>query len=91
MTKILTLCLVLLLSVSSLAAAQDGTSERATSFQAVEGPQKEQVPGGPLLVFAYAFVLVTLVAYVGRLGLLQRKTAADVARLSQVLEGKRKD
>jgi hypothetical protein len=52
----------------------------------VEGPQKEQVPGGALLVSAYAFVLVLLVAYVGRLGALQSKTAAEVERLSRALE-----
>ncbi len=90
MTNIRTLACALVLAFSSVAAAQDAAEERATSFQAVEGPQKEQVPGGPLLVGAYAFVLVSLVAYVARLGLMQRRTAQDVARLSEVIESKRK-
>jgi hypothetical protein len=69
--------------------AQDGkdaAESRATAFQAVEGPQKEQVPGGALLVSAYAFVLVVLVAYVARLGALQSKTTAEVERLTRALE-----
>jgi hypothetical protein len=69
--------------------AQDGkdaAESRATSFQAVEGPQKEEVSGGTHLVSAYAFVLVLLIGYVGRLGALQSKTAAEVQRLTRALE-----
>jgi hypothetical protein len=65
---------------------KDAAESRATAFEAVEGPQKEQVPGGALLVSAYAFVLVLLVAYVGRLAALQSRTAAEVERLSRALE-----
>jgi hypothetical protein len=73
------------------ASAQEGADEsRATTFQAVEGPQKENVPGGPLLVAAYGFVLASLVAYVVRLALMQRKTSTEVDRLSALLEQKRK-
>jgi uncharacterized membrane protein YvbJ len=68
------------------ADGKDAAESRATAFQAVEGPQKEQVPGGALLVSAYAFVLVLLVAYVGRLGALQSRTAAEVERLARALE-----
>lgn len=68
------------------ADGKDAAESRATAFQAVEGPQKEQVPGGALLVSAYAFVLVLLVAYVARLGALQSKTAAEVERLTRALE-----
>jgi hypothetical protein len=71
-------------------AQEDAAESRATTFQAVEGPQKENVPGGPLLVGAYAFVLVMLVGYVARLGLMQRKTAAEVERLMHAIEQKRK-
>lgn len=70
-------------------AAQDGkdaAESRATSFQAVEGPQKEEVSGGTHLVAAYAFVLVLLIGYVGRLAALQNKTAAEVQRLTRALE-----
>jgi CcmD family protein len=44
------------------------------------------VPGGALLVSAYAFVMVLLVGYVARLGALQSKTAAEVERLTRALE-----
>lgn len=69
-----------------LAAQEEPADSRATSFQAVEGPQKEQVAGGPLLVGAYAFVLVLLVGYVARLASLQSKTTAEVERLTRAIE-----
>lgn len=74
------------------AFAQDDTvGDRATSFQAVQGSAKEDVPGGPLLVGAYAFVLVLLIGYAARLGALQAKTTREVERLTRALEtrGKR--
>jgi hypothetical protein len=72
------------------AAAEDAAESRATAFQAVEGPQQEQVPGGGLLIGAYAFVLVLLVGYVGRLASLQRKTTREIERLTRAIEhGKR--
>jgi hypothetical protein len=81
----------LLVACAAPALAQEDAAEsRATSFQAVEGPQKENVPGGPLLLGAYAFVLVLLLGYVARLGLLQRKTSAEVERLAQAIEQKRR-
>jgi hypothetical protein len=70
--------------------AEDAAESRATSFQAVEGPTAEQVPGGTLLIAAYAVVLVLLVAYVGRLGSLQRKNQNELARLSEAVERARK-
>jgi CcmD family protein len=90
--KWLRLCALtaLLFSSASVLAQEDPADSRATAFQAVEGAQKESVPGGPLLVSAYAFVLVLLVGYVARLGLMQRKTAAEVERLAQAIEQKRK-
>lgn len=91
MSSIRTLGLVLFLSLASVAHAQEGADEsRATTFQAVEGPQKENVPGGPLLITAYGFVLAALLAYVARLGLMQRRTSAEVDRLVALLEQKRK-
>jgi len=89
-TWIRTLGLALWLA-GSAAQAQEGADEsRATTFQAVEGPQKESVPGGALLVTAYGLVLAALLGYVVRLGLMQRRTSADVERLSALLEQKRK-
>lgn len=71
-------------------AQEDAADSRATSFQAVQGAQREEVSGGALLVSAYAVVLVLLVAYVGRLGVMHKKTANEVERLSRALEEKRK-
>lgn len=82
-------CLVLL---APLAQAQDDAEKkdvaesRATAFEAVEGPQKEEVPGGGLLIGAYAFVLVLVVGYVARLASMQSKTAAEVERLTRAIE-----
>ena len=66
--------------------SKDAAESRATSFQAVEGSQKDEVPGGGLLVGAYAFVMVVLVGYVARLGLLQSKTAKELERLTRAIE-----
>ena len=62
---------------------------RAATFQAVEGSRGEQVPGGPLLVSAYGVVMVLVLGYVARLGLMQRKTAAEVERLSSAIHRSR--
>lgn len=71
-------------------AQDDAAEDRATSFQAVEGAAKEDVPGGPLLVAAYAFVLVLVIGYAARLGALQAKTAREVERLTRALEARGK-
>ena len=85
----LSLCFALsLLALPAFAQSQE--DDRATSFQAVEGAQHEDVPGGKLLVAAYAVVMVLLVGYVARLGMMHRKTASDVERLSRLLETQRK-
>ena len=82
----LVLNLLVLCAASPLFAQETAEDSRATSFQAVEGPQKEQVAGGPLLIGAYAFVLVLLVGYVARLASLQAKTTAEVERLTRAIE-----
>ena len=75
------------LGAAGPARAQTGTvDDRATSFQAVEGPPKEDIAGGPLLLGAYAFVLVLVVGYAARLGSLQAKTSRELARLTRALE-----
>jgi hypothetical protein len=81
--------LALWLTSASALGQQDAAESRAASFQAVEGAQKESVPGGPLLVSAYGFVLVLLVGYVARLALMQRRTANELDRLTRALEQKR--
>ncbi len=70
---------------------QDPAQSRSAAFQAVQGAPTQDVPGGPLLVYAYAFILVAVVAYVARLGRLQGKNRAELERLASVLERGRKD
>jgi len=77
-----------LMTVSApLAAAQDPdpAAERSTSFQAVEGPQVQDVPGGTLMVAAYGVIWVLLLLYVLRLGMMQARTAREVERLHSSL------
>jgi hypothetical protein len=71
---------------ASSVKAEDAAESRAAAFQAVEGSRGEQVPGGPLMVSAYGVVMVLLLGYVARLALLQRKTAAEVERLSSAIQ-----
>ena len=77
------------LAIGSTALAQDTTTgDRATSFQAVTGSAHEDVPGGQLLVIAYAAVLTLVAAYVGRIAMMQRASAVEIARLSTILDAK---
>lgn len=71
-------------------AQKDAAEDRATSFQAVQGSAKEDLPGGPLLLGAYGFVLVIVVGYAARLGALQAKTSRELDRLTKALEGRGK-
>jgi CcmD family protein len=63
----------------------DPGQERASEFRAVTGPQAESVPGGMLLVGAYAVIFLLLLGYIVRLGLLQSRIATDVDRLERSL------
>jgi CcmD family protein len=91
MTTMRALALALFLAVTASASAQEDAAEsRATSFQAVEGAQKESVPGGSLMVAAYAVTLVLLVGYVARLGMMHQKTASELDRLGRALDARRK-
>lgn len=63
----------------------DPSEERATSFRAVEGPVTEDVPGGTLLVVAYAIVWVLVLLYVLRLGAIQSGLGREVDRLERSL------
>lgn len=71
--------------VASVANAQDAAEERSQSFKAVTGAVKEDVPGGPLLVYAYGFILLLLVGYLVRLVRLQQRSERELARLAQQL------
>jgi CcmD family protein len=65
--------------------AQDAAAERATSFQAVQGAVKEDVPGGPLLVGAYAVVWVFVLLFVVRVVRQQQQSQRDLTRLESLL------
>ncbi len=70
--------------LSALALAQE-TGDRSTSFQAVSGSAHEDVPGGNLLVAAYAIALAVLMLYVLYLTMMQRTAGKELARLEAVL------
>jgi high-affinity nickel permease len=65
------------------AAAQDAAEDRATSFKAVTGAVKEDVPGGPLLLGAYGAILVVIISYGVRLVRMQQRAQTDLARLER--------
>ena len=77
---------------ASNASAQDGgagesvAQSRATSFQAVEGSDREEIAGGGLLLGAYGTILVLLVGYVGWIAMLQQRTQRDLGRLRASVE-----
>ena len=82
------LCLcAALLGAPALALAEETTAQddRATKFEVVEGAVREDVPGGPLLVAAYALIWLAVFAYVFRLVRLQRGADENLARLQQDL------
>ena len=70
---------------ATVAVAQDAAEERSQSFQAVQGAVKEDVPGGPLLVWAYGLILLLLVSYMVRIALLQQRSDRELARLAEQL------
>ena len=64
------------------AAAEDAAEERAAQFVGVRGPEAESVPGGALLLGAYAIVWLLLFLFLMRMRGLQRQTAEELERLS---------
>jgi hypothetical protein len=70
---------------ATVALAQDAAEERSQSFKAVQGAVKEDVPGGPLLVWAYGLILVLLIGYLVRLVRMQQRSEREIARLAQQL------
>ncbi|MDH3728393.1 MAG: CcmD family protein [Myxococcales bacterium] len=61
---------------------EDPADERAAQFVGVRGPDAEQVPGGALLLAAYAVVWALLFVFLLRMRGLQRQTADELQRLS---------
>ncbi len=82
-----TVILAALLFASTAAAAQqDAPGDRATSFERAEGPTRERLPGGTLLVVAYA---IFWAATLGFVVLQKRRTARleeEVDRLTRALK-----
>ena len=79
---------------SSLALAQDEpdpAEERAQSFEAAEGAQTENIPGGMLMVVAYGAILLLVLGYVGSLAMRQAKTQEELERLRGDLEAYGRD
>ncbi len=69
-------------SGSATAEAETPAEERAAQFVGVTGPDAESVPGGTLLLAAYAVVWVLLFLFLMRLRRLQSGTAEELERLS---------
>ncbi len=63
-------------------AQKDAAEERATQFVGVEGPDAESIPGGALMLAAYAIVWALLFLFLMRMRGLQRQTAEELERLS---------
>jgi len=63
----------------------DDPSGRSAAFQAVEGPTRESISGGTLMLSAYAVVWVLVAGYVARIALSSSRTARDLSRLEAAL------
>jgi CcmD family protein len=71
-------------SPQSASSARTGTDPNGmTGFRPVQGADREQVPGGLMLVSAYGVVWLLLLAYVVHIGRLQARTQRDLERLEQ--------
>lgn len=68
---------------------QDAAEERAAQFVGVRGPEAESVPGGALLLAAYAVVWLLLFLFLMRMRGLQRQTAEELERLSAEITASR--
>lgn len=65
---------------------KDAAEERATQFVGVRGPEAESVPGGALMLAAYAIVWLLLFLFLRRIRGLQRQTAQELERLSAEIQ-----
>lgn len=74
--------------VPGVAAAQDedAAEERAMAFEASEGAQTENIPGGALMIAAYGVVWWLVLGYVVHLGFQQSSTSQDIERLRRDLK-----
>ncbi|MEM8608877.1 MAG: CcmD family protein [Myxococcota bacterium] len=68
-------------AASADSGAEDPAEERAAQFVGVKGPDAERIPGGILMLVAYAIVWLLLFGYLFRMRMLQRQTADELRRL----------
>ena len=69
-------------SAAEQATEETAAEERAAQFVGVTGPDAESIPGGALLLAAYAIVWILLFLFLLRMRGLQRQTAEELERLS---------
>jgi hypothetical protein len=67
-------------------ASTESPDERATTFQAVQGPQAEHYSGEVLLVSAYAILWVLLLAWVAMIWRKESAVSVRVRELEKVLD-----
>jgi hypothetical protein len=79
--------------MTTLTLTQETTtpSDRATTFQAVQGNGTEQYSGGVLLVTAYAVLWVVMFAWVALVWRKQRTLDSRLADLEGVIQKAAKD
>jgi hypothetical protein len=68
--------------------SEDPGESRAAAFEAADGAQTENIPGGALMVAAYGVIFLLVLGYVISIGYRQAQIGADVARLQRDLESK---
>jgi hypothetical protein len=76
---------------ASLVSAQPASEDRATSFEAVSGPVKEDIAGGPLMLGAYAAVWLAVFGNVFRMLRLHRSLQGDLERVERAVGAAGKD
>jgi hypothetical protein len=77
--------------MTTLYQEQQTPSDRATTFQAVQGNGTEQYSGGVLLVTAYAVLWVVMFAWVALVWRKQRTLDSRLADLEGVIRKAAKD
>ena len=73
-------------SAPAVVRAQQPQEPQGEFVPAESLPQREQMPAAPLLIGAYAFVLLALFAYVVSVGRRLGAVKADIARLESEIK-----
>ena len=77
--------------MTTLYQEQQTPSDRATTFQAVQGNGTEQYSGGVLLVTAYAVLWIVMFGWVALVWRKQRTLDSRLAELEDVIQKASKD